>query len=406
MLIPRPTYITQIRPFYADHQLVKVMVGMRRIGKSSLMQLIAEDMRSLPGYHETHFLFYNFEDWANRHLLQADALHQEIEKQVLSSSSPPVIFLDEIQNVTGWEPVVNSLRSRGQCNLFIIGSNSRLLTGELATHLAGRYVQFEVFPFSFAEYLTMRQAYDSSISADTAFLDYLNEGGMPGLMVYQQSPDSARTYLKDVFESTVIKDMAQRWKIRETEHLDRTMLYMMEQIGHRLSSSSIEKFLKSENRNIAKDTLINFMDAAVKTYLFHRVDSEDATGKQLFRFQPKFYITDHGLREALLQNNLANIDQILENIIYIELRRRQWEVHIGSFNGKEVNFIARKDKQKIYLQVAYLLASPEIVAREFDVLTGIKDNYPKYVLSMDTVNQSRLGIEHRHIRDFLLDATW
>ncbi len=406
MLIPRPSYLDQIRPFYGDCELVKVLVGMRRIGKSSLMQLIAEDIQSRKNYRGVPCLFYNMEDWANRHLLEADALHQEIERQIRSASTSPIIFLDEIQNVSGWELVVNSLRSRSQCSLFITGSNSRLLTGELATHLAGRYVRFEVFPFSFAEYLTMRQAHDSLIPTDTAFTDYIRDGGMPGLMFYQDSPESARTYLKDIFGSTVIKDIAQRWKIRETELLDRTILYMMEQIGHRLSGNAIGKFLKSENRKISVDSVINFMDAAVKTYLFHRVDSEDANGKQLFKFQPKFYITDHGLREAVLQSNQANIDQVLENIVYIELRRRQWDVHIGHFEGREVDFIARKGERTMYLQVAYLLASPETITREFDVLATIQDNYPKYVLSMDPIDHSRLGIIHRHIKDFLLDTSW
>lgn len=406
MLIPRPDYIQQIRPFYAAKDLIKVLIGMRRIGKSSLMRLIAQDMQKMDDYQDTPFFFYNFEDWANRHLLQAETLHKEIENKIALSKKAPVIFLDEIQNVNQWELVVNSLRSREQCNIFVTGSNSRLLDGELATHLAGRYICFEIFPFSFKEYLFMRQSTEPAISIDIAFTDYLKTGGMPGLTLYQQSSESGRTYLHDIFESSVIKDMAQRWKIRETELLDRTMIYMLEQIGHRLSGNSIEKYLKSEHRRISKDTIINFVNASVKTYLFHRVDSEDVTGKQLFRFQPKFYVTDHGLREAILQNNLVNIDQVLENIVYIELIRRRWKVNIGNLDGKEIDFIAIKGNQKIYLQVTYLLASPETISREFDVLAMIPDNYPKYVISMDPINQPRKGIRHYHVRDFLLSNDW
>jgi len=397
MLITRTRYLEQIRPFYSSLDLVKVLVGMRRVGKSSLMRIISEDMSSREEFAKAPFFFYNFEDWANRHLLDADSLHNELKAKLDAVAAPPVFFLDEIQNVIGWELVINSLRSCARCNIFLTGSNSKLLTGELSTHLAGRYVRFEVFPFSFAEFLSARKLTDESYDSEQAFLDYLTEGGMPGLVQYPIGSESARTYLRDIFESTVIKDMAQRWRIREIELLDKTMFYMMEQIGHRLSGNRIEKFLKSENRRISKDTVINFMDAAVKTYLFHRVESEDATGKQLFRFQPKFYVTDHGLREGLLQNNMVCIDQVLENIVYVELLRRGWQVCTGSWNGREIDFIAQKGSQRIYIQVAYLLASADTIEREFGSLLDIPDNFPKYVVTMDPICQSRKGITHLHI---------
>lgn len=406
MLITRPALIERIRPFYCD-DLVKVITGMRRAGKSSLLRLIATDLAQQFGRPESAFLAINFESISNRALLDPVYLCQHITKAAKASPCRFTVLLDEIQNVHDWELCINSLRADNICDIYITGSNSKLLSGELATHLAGRTIKFQVFPFSFAEYCNSRRQQIGNAAPVPAesnlFEEYIVRGGMPGLIHYTpRSSDGA--YLRDVFESIVLKDVVQRWKIRNTALLEVIYRFLMSEIGHRISAGNIEKYLKSEQLSISRDTLLEFIRAGTETFAFERLEGRDVQGRKVLKFQPKLYLGDHGFREAYFpDSNKRNIDQVLENIVCIELLRRGWTVSVGEVEGKEIDFIAEKDGEKLYLQVSYLLASEDTVKREFAPLLALRNNWPKLVLSMDPINRSSEGIVHKHIIDFLLD---
>lgn len=403
MLIKRPQLIERIRPFYNDH-LVKVITGLRRTGKSSLLRLIADDLKETQGRSESSFLFLNFESIANQDLLNPVALYKHIAAAKSACSERLTVFLDDIQNVPDWESCVNSLRADDLCEIFITGSNSKLLSGELATHLAGRTIQFQVFPFSFAEFCEAWQQKNNqeSLSRNELWQQFLVRGGMPGALHYSELSD-AHQYLRDVFEGIALKDVAQRWSIRQTAILETVFKYLMSEAGHRISAGKIEKYLKSKNLSISRDTLLEYLYAGAQTYAFERLESEDFRGRKIRRFQPKVYLADHGFREAHHPgSNVYDIDQTLENIVCIELLRRGWTLTTGDANGREIDFIAERNGQRLYVQVAYLLASETAIEREFAPLMLVQDNWPKMVLSMDQANFSRSRIVHQNILDFLL----
>lgn len=404
MPISRPQIIGQIRPFYEDG-LVKVITGMRRTGKSTLLRLIADDMKTSLGRAEDSFIFLNFERMELARLTNAKALHKHLKQAIAKTTKRVTLFLDEIQNVKGWETCINSLRAENLCDIFVTGSNSKLLSSELATHLAGRTIQFQLFPFSFAEYSLARREQSkpkANLSDATLWQEYLVYGGMPGILQYR-SLEATHQYLGDIFEGIALKDVAQRLNIRQTYVLERIYHYLLSEIGHRISAANIEKFLKSEKLTISRDALLEYLHAGVQAYAFERAESQDLHGKKIFRFQPKLYVTDHGFREAFFPgSNMRNIDQVLENIVYIELLRRGWSVQVGNVSGKEIDFIAEHNGKKLYIQVAYLLASEETIVREFSPLQAVRDNWPKLVLSMDPISRSQDGIEHKSIIDFLL----
>lgn len=380
---------------------------MRRTGKSSLLKLIADDMTKTLGRKESSFLHLNFESLTNRHLCDSLALHEYISSAVKQSSDRLTVLLDEIQNVESWEKCVNSLRADNACDIFITGSNSQILSGELATHLASRTIQFKVFPFSFAEYCRARRTLynfrSEELTDHVLWEEYLVRGGMPGHLNYQDV-NSALQYLGDIYDTIILKDIAQRWKIRRVAVLERVYQYLAREIGHRVSAGNIEKFLKSEKLELSRDTLLEFIRAGTETFALERLETHDLQGKQVLHFQPKLYMSDHGFQEALFTgSNGQNIDQVLENIVCIELLRRGHSVTVGDIDGKEIDFIAERNGQRMYIQVSYLLASEDTIQREFTPLLDVRDNWPKLVLSLDPVNRSQLGIEHKNIIDFLLD---
>ena len=404
MPIARPQLVRRIRPFYEDGQ-VKVITGMRRTGKSTLLRLIADDMKTFLGRSEESFVFLNFERLEWNRLTQPHALHEYLQHAIDNSPARVTLFLDEIQNVRDWETCINSLRADNRCDIFVTGSNSKLLSSELATHLAGRTIQFQVFPFSFAEYCAARRAQqEGGVSDASLWREYLVFGGMPGVVRYP-TLEAAQQYLCDVFEGIALKDVAQRWNIRQTYVLERVYRYLLAEAGHRISAGNVEKYLKSEKLSLSRDALLEYMHAGVQTYAFEKVEGQDLQGKKVLRFQPKLYVADHGFREAYFPgSNTRNIDQVLENIVCIELLRRGWTLRVGDVEGKEMDFIAERGAVKLYVQVAYLLASDETVEREFSPLRNVPDNWPKLVLSMDPISRSQDGIEHKNITDFLLSG--
>lgn len=299
---------------------------------------------------------------------------------------------------------MNSLWADDLCEIFITGPNSKLLSGELATHLAGRTIQFQVFPFSFAEFCEawQQKSNQESLSLNELWQQFLVRGGMPGALHYSELSD-AHQYLRDVFEGIALKDVAQRWSIRQTALLETVFKYLMSEAGHRISAGNIEKYLKSQNLSVSRNTLLEYLHAGAQTYAFKRLERVDLRGRKILRFQPKVFLADHGFREAHHPgSNAHDIDQTLKNIVCIELLRRGWTLTTDDANGKEIDFVAERNSQRLYVQVTYLLVSETAIEREFAPLILVQDNWPKMVLSMDQVNFSRSGIVHQNILDFLL----
>ena len=403
-MVKRETYLRRIRPFIGG-DLVKVMTGMRRSGKSVMLELIKEELVS-QGVDPRQFIALNFEDMRYTHLLTAQALHDEILQRKEGMHGKVYLFFDEIQEVDGWEKCINSFRVEFDCDIYITGSNAKLLSGELATYLGGRYVEFVIYPFSFAEFLALYRTVYPETSPAQGFQAYLLRGGMPYLANLRFEEAPCRQYLTDVFNSVQLKDIVKRNKIRDVDLLERIIAYVMANVGTTFSATAISKFLKNEHRRVSPETVLNYLRACADAYLFYQVKRQDVQGKQILASQEKYYIADHGVREAVFGGNLRDINLILENIVFLELLRRGYTVTVGKSGALEVDFIAEQRGERVYIQVCYLLAAPETVQREFGVYDTIPDNFPKYVVSMDELDLSRNGIHHKNIRDFLLMEQW
>jgi Predicted ATPase (AAA+ superfamily) len=403
-MIKRELYMSRIRPFIGN-ELIKVMTGIRRSGKSVMLELIKEELKA-SGVGEAQFISYNFEDIRHSGLCTATALHDDIAKRVSEISGKVYFFFDEIQEVTGWEKCINSLRVEMDCDIYITGSNAKLLSGELATYLGGRYVEFVIYPFSFAEFSELYLSIYPGTTQTQCFQKYLTAGGMPYLGNLRYEDDPCRLYLADLYNSVQFKDVVQRNKVRDVDLLSRIMAYVMANVGTTFSATSLSKFFKSEQRTASAETILNYIKYCIDAYLLYQVKRQDLQGKQILASNEKYYIADHGIREAVFGGNTRDINLILENIVYMELLRRGYTVTVGKTGEKEIDFVCAKRDEKIYVQVSYLLASEDTIAREFGAYDGIRDNYPKYVVSLDEFEMSRDGIKHRNIRDFLTEETW
>ena len=403
-MIKRETYMQCIRPFIGS-DLIKVLTGIRRSGKSVMLHLIQEELIE-SGIAKENFISLNFESMRNAHLCTAEALHEQIMRQASSINGKVYLFFDEIQEVKDWERAINSFRVELDCDIYLTGSNAKLLSGELATYLAGRYVEFVIYPFSFKEFLELyNNVYPSADTRET-FNAYLTIGGMPYLSNLRYEENACRQYLKDLFNSVELKDVVKRNNIRDVDMLERIVAYITANIGTSFSATSISKYLKSEGRNISTETVLNYLKACTDAFLFYQVKRQDLQGKKILTVNEKYYVADHGIREAIFGGNMKDINLVLENIVYMELLRRGYSVTVGKVNDKEIDFVCEKKDDKLYVQVAYLLASEETVKREFGVLMEVRDNFPKYVVTLDEFNMSRDGIKHRNIREFLLADEW
>ena len=400
----RELYIEKIKPFI-DKDIIKVLTGIRRSGKSVMLKLIMEELKQNK-IDEKQFININFENLINRELTTADKLHEYILKKASEIKKKCYIFLDEIQEVKDWEKCINSLRVNEEYDfdIYITGSNAKLLSGELSTYLAGRYVEFVIYPFSFKEFLETLKSIQQDVSTREAFQKYVKFGGMPFLYNLAFEEEASLQYLKDIYSSIILKDITQRNKIRDTDMLERVISYLIMNVGNNFSATSISKFFKSENRKVSVETILNYIKAAEESFLIYRVSRDDLIGKKVLNVNEKYYIADHGMREAILGSNQRDINQIFENIIYLELLRKGYNVRVGKVDNLEVDFVYTKGNEKIYVQVAYLLASSETIEREFTSLEKIDDNYPKYVISMDEFDMSRNGIRHINIIDFLIKS--
>lgn len=394
----------RIRPFIGT-DLVKVMTGIRRCGKSVMLDLIKEELKE-SGISAAQFITFNFEDMRNANFCTASSLHDEVVRRASEISGKVYLFFDEIQEVTAWEKCINSLRIEMDCDIYITGSNARLLSGELATVLGGRYVEFTIYPFSYAEFMDLYKDIFPDASNSAVFQKYLTLGGMPYLANLRYAEEPGKQYLTDVYNSVVLNDVVKRNKIRDVDLLTRIVTYVIGNIGTTFAAASIAKFLKSERRTVATDTVLNYIQYCINAYLFYQVKRQDIQGKQILSTNEKYYMADHGLREAVFGGNMRDINLVLENIIYMESLRRGYTITVGKSGTKEIDFICQKQDQKVYVQVTYLLASDETIQREFGIYDSIHDNFPKYVVSMDELDFSRNGIKHRNIKEFLLMQEW
>lgn len=399
-MIKREVYMQRIRPFM-NTELIKVFTGIRRAGKSVMLELVKGELRD-SGVNEANFLCINFEQFSNSQILDAKALYEKIVAFQKGIQGKTYLFFDEIQEVEGWEKCINSCRVDFDCDIYITGSNAKLLSGELATYLAGRYVEFTIYPFSFAEFLEMSRLKNPEADKSSCFMQFIKTGGMPFLSNFSGGDSAKKQYLMDIYNSIVLKDVVKRNSIRDVDALERIVAFAFSNIGHIFSATSLAKYFKSENRKISHDTILNYLKFCADAFLIYKINRYDLEGKKIVGVNEKYYCADHGLREAVFGKNIQNIDQVLENIVCLELLRRNFKVFVGKKGDTEIDFIAEKQDRKIYVQVAYLLASEETVKREFSVYSSVKDSFPKYVVSMDDFDFSQNGIIHKNIKDFLL----
>lgn len=400
-MISREKYIEQIKPFIGK-DLIKVFTGIRRSGKSSLLQLLKEKLIK-EGASMDQFYSINFEDLSYQDKTARD-IHDEIK--IFCNNNPAIsyIFLDEVQELVDWERLVNSLRVSTKADIYITGSNSNLLSGELATHLTGRYIEIPVYPLSFKEIYDWKSENNfGPIDQDILFQQFLRLGGFPFIYASNLDEQAALSYLRDIYQSIMLKDVVSRHQIRDVELLNRIFLYLLSNTGQTFSGKSLSDYLKNEKRALSLETLYNYIAYAQEAFLVYLASRYDIRGKRLLSFQEKILLADMGIREAIYGNNERDVSQVLENVIFLELIRRGYKVTIGRIDENEVDFVADRGSERQYLQVVYILADESTVEREFSALENIDDNFPKMVLSLDKFDRSRNGIRHQNIIDFLLE---
>lgn len=403
-MIKRDNYINEIKKFM-NKPIVKVITGMRRSGKSIILKLLSQELIE-NGVEKKNIIEINFESLMFSELTEFKKLYTYIMEKAQELRGKIYIFLDEIQEVEHWEKTINSLMVDLDCDIYITGSNANLLSSELATYIAGRYVEIKVYPLSFKEYIEFAKVENPSqtLSNEEYFEQYLKFGGLPAIHNFDYDKNTIYQYLEDIYNSVLLKDVIARNGIRDIELLERIVLYVLDNIGNTFSAKNISDFLKSQGRKLSRETVYNYLKALENAYIISRVQRYDIKGKSILETQEKFYLTDLGLRHTKLGYRANDIAGYLENIIYLELLRRKYTINIGKLGTKEIDFIGTLRDEKLYIQVSYLLASPETIEREFSPLKSVQDNYPKYVLSMDNLENYNIdGIIREKIIDFLLN---
>jgi predicted AAA+ superfamily ATPase len=402
-MIEREKYMEKVRLFI-DKPIVKVITGMRRSGKSVILKLLREELLKRKIRPE-QILYLNFESLGTASLQYADALYAFILNIAKQQRRKLYIMLDEIQKIAEWEKAIASFRVDFNCDIYITGSNSSLISNDIATLLAGRYVEIKIHPLSFSEHLIFTSAMkeDAGKDINRQFTDYLRYGGLPGIHEMNINTDAVTPYLLDIYNSVLLKDVVSRYRIRDTDLLERIVLFLMDNVGGIFSAKKISDFLKNQNRRLSTETIYNYLEALESAFLIHKVSRWDIKGKRILETQEKYFFEDFGLKNACLGYRNNTISGLLENAVFLELQCRGYDIYVGQGINCEIDFIARRRDETVYIQVAYLLASPETIDREFSPLLAVRDNFPKYVLSMDEFNFSRDGIIHRNIRDWLLD---
>lgn len=403
-MIERPLYLNKIMPF-VDTPFVKILTGVRRCGKSTILKMIQKKLKEEYHITDEQILSYRFDSMEYEDMTSKE-LYQELKTKILNTKKT-YLFLDEIQEINGWEKVVNTLASDYDVDIYITGSNSRMMSSEISTYLTGRYVTFYIYTLSFDEYLTFKKSYSTIYNIKQEFNQYVRLGGFPATHLQEYSQDEVYTIVRDIYNSTIFSDIVRRNQVKKIDQLERVIKYTFNNVGNTFSAKSISNYLKSEQRKIDNETVYSYLEKLQKAYILHRCSRYDLQGKSILKTQEKFYLADISLRYAVLGYTIDSVASSLENIVYLELKRRGYDVCIGKYKDKEIDFVATKQNEKIYVQVTQEIKSEKTQKREYEQLLEIKDNYPKYVvLTDDFAGGNYQGIKTMHITDFLLSKEY
>ena len=396
-MLKREMYLSRIRGFY-DSDLIKILVGIRRCGKSVILNQIIDEIKE-KGTDDEHIIYVNFEFIEYEELQDYKKLNKYIKEKIIDEKKY-YVFLDEIQKVNRFEDVVNSLRaSINNISIFITGSNSKLLSNELSTVLSGRYVLFNIYPLSYREFIALTNKNGKS---EETFWDFVKWGGLPNRTQFTDEVN-IKDYLHSVFDSIILRDVVERLGLKDTILFDLLLQYIVDTTGRQFSAENVMKFLRSEGKSVSTETIYIYLDALCKALMIRKIYRYDIHGKAMLKTLNKYYMTDLGIAQIKNNNFEINKSFAIENVVYNELLERGYDVYIGKTKDGEIDFIATKTNEKIYFQVAYLLADDKVIQREFGAFKDVNDNYPKYVLSLDKVDFSKNGIIHKNIIDWLLE---
>ncbi|MCI5612153.1 MAG: ATP-binding protein [Roseburia sp.] len=399
-MINRPLYMDKIMT-YVDTPFVKVLTGIRRSGKSTIMKMIMEKLENERHIPKENIISMRFDSMEYEDMTAKQMF--ETIKAGLSAQGRTYLFLDEVQEISGWEKVVNSFLGEYDVDIYVTGSNSRMMSSEIATYLTGRYVSFQVYPLSFEEYLSFRREVTEVKNPHQELADYVRLGGFPATHLRAYSQDEVYTIVRDIYNSIIFSDIVRRNQIRKVDQLERVVKYTFSNVGNTFSAKSISDYLKSEKRSIDNETVYSYLEKLEKAYILHRCSRYDLQGKEILKTQEKFYLADTSLRYSVLGYGTDSVASSLENVVYLELCRRGYKVYIGKTTDGEVDFVASRQGEKLYVQVTQEIHSEKTEKREYERLLEIKDNYPKYVLRTDEFASGNYeGIKTMHIADFLM----
>ena len=403
-MIDRPLYMDKIMA-YTDTPFVKILTGVRRCGKSTILKMIMERLKTERHIPDERIISCRYDSMEYVDLTAKDMYDQL--KSRLSTEGKTYLFLDEVQEIEGWERVVNSLASDFDVALYVTGSNSRMMSSEIATYLTGRYISFRIFTLSFGEYLMFKRQYAPVGDAKTELANYVRLGGFPATHLQAYSQEEVYTIVRDIYNSTIFSDIVRRSQIRKIDQLERIVKYTFNNVGNTFSAKSIADYLKSEHRSLDNETVYNYLEKLEKAYLLHRCIRYDLQGRELLKTQEKFYLADVALRYSVLGYDADSVAASLENIVYLELCRRGYTVNVGKTDGGEIDFVAERQNERLYVQVTQEIRSEKTAKREYERLLEIRDNYPKYVLTTDAfAGGNYQGIRTMHIADFLLSTEY
>lgn len=403
-MIYRPIYVEKIMA-YTDTPFVKILTGVRRCGKSTILKTIMEKLRTERGIAEEQIVSYRFDSMEYEDMT-AKQMYQELKSR-LYPNGRTYFFLDEMQEITDWEKVVNSLATDFDVDLYVTGSNSRMMSSEISTYLTGRYVTFRIYTLSFQEYLMFKSQYATPDDVYKEFANYIRLGGFPATHLRAYSQDEVYTIVRDIYNSTVFSDIVKRNQVRKVDQLERVVRYTFNNVGNMFSAKSISDYLKAERRSLDNETVYSYLEKLEKAYLLHRCSRYDLQGKEILKTREKFYLADTSLRYSVLGYHSDTVASSLENVVYLELCRRGYTVYIGKIGEAEVDFVATRQNEKIYVQVTQRIDSEKTEKREYERLLEIRDNYPKYVLRTDEfVGGNYQGIITMHVADFLLSDAY
>lgn len=402
-MIKRELYLDKIRPFI-NKPIIKVITGMRRTGKSAILQILKDEFIEA-GIDQENIIFISFESMKYDYIENASILYKEISN-LIKNDKKYYLFLDEIQEVKEWEKAINSFLVDYNIDIYITGSNSKLLSSELATYIAGRYIEIPIYPLSFKEHLQFKKELEDGeeFSLEKELYHYIRLGGFPVVHTSKYSPEDAYKIIYDIYSSIVLRDIIQRNGIRNIELLDRIVKFVFDNIGNIFSAKKIADYFKSQQRKVDINTVYNYLAMLDAAFIIQKVPRYDVKGKEILQTNEKFFLGDPSLKYAVMGYKDRDIAGILENIVYLELKRRGYNVFIGKLDDKEIDFIGERRDEKIYIQVAYKLSSEETIEREFGSLLAVKDHYPKYVVTMDEFFQDNIeGVKHIKLLDFLME---